>query len=527
MRTLAPFAVCMLAACGSQGDALVVVSLTSSPPLADIDTFHVQVVAAGRPAEFDITPPGAPITLSDEQNFGVDVPEQYAVGNGHVAVTAKSGERVVGFDEKDFPLAAGRRVDVPLDLSPSSTDGGTDAGATVAIAPSSFLFATTSANKGGGTKTFVVTNTGTSAGIASANLVGADFTSFHLIDDQCAPVVLQVGDSCNVLVQFTPVGAGMKHATLTVGSAASAIHGQGLGTWTDESIATDAGLQTTLYAVWGSSADDVYAAGSGGYIFHRIQGGIWAAEHMFDADLHGLWGSGPDSVYAVGNQAGNGPTILHRSAGGTWFPEVANASDLRQATSVWGSSATDIYIGLYGGGPQGNGILHSAGTGTWGNQNSGYNTFGLWGSSATDIYAVGASPTGQPAILHSAGNGMWTAQSQPASGVLSSIWANSPTDIFAAGASASPMTTVLHSSGGGAWSLLPDLPVTINVNGVWSAASDDVFVVGTLGAVFHFNGEAWESHVPNDNGHVLHAVWGSGPGDVYAVGDAGTIVHYH
>lgn len=59
--------------------------------------------------------------------------------------------------------------------------------------------------------------------------------------------------------------------------------------------------------------------------------------------------------------------------------------------------------------------------------------------------------------------------------------------------------------------------VAADWNGVWGSASDDVFAVGELGRILHYDGNAW-SRMPDVDEAELMAVWGSGPTDVYAVG---------
>ncbi|HZS39472.1 MAG TPA: hypothetical protein VFF06_21725 [Polyangia bacterium] len=65
----------------------------------------------------------------------------------------------------------------------------------------------------------------------------------------------------------------------------------------------------SFYGVWGSSASDVFAVGSGGFIYHLDSpAGAWMQEASgVTQDLKGVWGAGGE-VFAVG---GNG-TIVHR-----------------------------------------------------------------------------------------------------------------------------------------------------------------------------------------------------------------------
>ncbi|MBX3258145.1 MAG: hypothetical protein KF782_00385 [Labilithrix sp.] len=57
--------------------------------------------------------------------------------------------------------------------------------------------------------------------------------------------------------------------------------------------------------------------------------------------------------------------------------------------------------------------------------------------------------------------------------------------------------------------------------GVWGSSANDVWVVGSFGAVLHWNGATWsQQRVRTAAGQPkpLFGIWGSGPGDVWAFG---------
>ena len=94
----------------------------------------------------------------------------------------------------------------------------------------------------------------------------------------------------------------------------------------------------TLYAIWGSAADDIFAVGANGRILH-FDGLAWSAQDSPTSQtLRAVWGAGYDDVYAVGDAG----TVLHFD-GDAWSIEdsVATTANLK---SVWGSSASKIYI---------------------------------------------------------------------------------------------------------------------------------------------------------------------------------------
>ncbi len=98
-----------------------------------------------------------------------------------------------------------------------------------------------------------------------------------------------------------------------------------------------------LLALWGSSADDVWAVGRRGTILHYVQGASsWElVESPTTQDLQHVWGSGPDDVWAVGEYG----TILHYD-GAAWTASTASfaAGVKPHLYGVWGSSKDDVWI---------------------------------------------------------------------------------------------------------------------------------------------------------------------------------------
>ena len=66
---------------------------------------------------------------------------------------------------------------------------------------------------------------------------------------------------------------------------------------------------------------------------------------------------------------------------------------------------------------------------------------------------------------------------------------------------------------------------TENLNGIWGAASDDIFAVGDNGTILHYDGSSWSSMTSGttENLNAIHGVSGS---SILAAGDNGTILHY-
>ena len=98
----------------------------------------------------------------------------------------------------------------------------------------------------------------------------------------------------------------------------------------------------TLYDVWGSGSDDVFAVGSSGTILHYDGLGWASMSSGTNDDLQSVWGSGSHSVYAVGD---NG-TVLHYD-GSSWSRlDTGNGMNFY---GIWGSRTNEIFVvGDYG-----------------------------------------------------------------------------------------------------------------------------------------------------------------------------------
>jgi hypothetical protein len=75
------------------------------------------------------------------------------------------------------------------------------------------------------------------------------------------------------------------------------------------------------------------------------------------------------------------------------------------------------------------------------------------------------------------------------------------------------------------WSVQHELPLSQDLNDVWGSGPDDVYAVGQLGALFHYNGADWTQVVLTGMTNTLTGVWGTAANDVFAVGND-TIMHY-
>ncbi len=262
-----------------------------------------------------------------------------------------------------------------------------------------------------------------------------------------------------------------------------------------------------LYSIWGSSGNDVFAAGGGGVLLH-FNGSVWANLASGTANnLSGVWGSSGSDVFAAGSDG-----ILLHFSGRAWNSWSSMASGTaKNLSSVWGSSGSDVFAVGDGGS-----ILHYDGK-AWSAMNSGTMNLlsGVWGNSGTDIFAVGINGT----ILHYNGS-VWQAMNSGTTNHLYGIWGSSGSSVFAVGISG----TILHFNGSD-WTAM-STGTTNHLYSVWGSSENDVFAVGIGGTVLHYNGSTW-TVMPSGTENNLYGVWGISGNDVFAVGNGGTIMHYN
>lgn len=182
--------------------------------------------------------------------------------------------------------------------------------------------------------------------------------------------------------------------------------------------AVTSGASSGLLAVWGSSASDVYAGGLGGTLVRSTGGafstvpstGIGGAEFVA-----GIWGSGANDVYVVG-------TNVRRWNGTTWSTVATGIG--QPATDVWGTSASNIYIGGFAGA-----FVHYNGT-TWSSV-TGCGTAdvgGIWGTAANDVYMV--NRVGE--ICHYNGTS-WSIYTTVATTGFNALWGSGRLDVWGVG----------------------------------------------------------------------------------------------
>ena len=303
-----------------------------------------------------------------------------------------------------------------------------------------------------------------------------------------------------------------------------------------------------LYGVWGTSDSNVYAVGEAGTILH-YDGGSWTQRvsdtpqnllsisgidennigivggseiFLFSGDgvnwtkkdlgsrkLNGLWLTSSSTGYAVGS-VGTGDATLRR-LDGDWS-DLNDWSYLN--TSITGHDLQDVWTS----GPDDGGEVYAVGRGgtvvhyggSWGEfeqlelpDESKPVLYGVWGSSASDVFIVGSKAS----IFRGSSSGGWTQLTSLPPEVMTGdgsygpvdlydIWGSGPNDIFIVGEWITGETveedkfTILHSTNGTDWTLMsgPEGVEPVYLYGVWGNGPDDVYAVGDIGTILHYDG---------------------------------------
>jgi hypothetical protein len=143
------------------------------------------------------------------------------------------------------------------------------------------------------------------------------------------------------------------------------------------------------------------------------------------------------------------------------------------------------------------------------------NLFGVFGVGETEIYAVGTAGT----MLREDADG-WTMMDAGTSADLRDGFSLAPGVAWAGGQGGAVVALAE-----GTWTPLDTSMLTppIDIQSIWAAATDNVFVAG-LGGVAHFDGSSLSVVV--DGNYYYHSVWGTGPDDVDVAGEYLGLDHF-
>jgi len=308
----------------------------------------------------------------------------------------------------------------------------------------------------------------------------------------------------------------------------------------------ESGTTENLRAVWAGSAQDVFVVGDAGKILRSTGAAFSTMTSNTVQSLRGIWGnSATEEVWAVGL----GGVLLRFDRGsGTWGSVASPTTN--QLNAVWGSARNRVYVAANGGT-----VLRYDGT----NWNIEMNT----NIATTDVLGIGgdgskvvAAGTGGKIITSTAPN-MWTDAPSGTTNALSAVFGKSGT-FWVAGAAGTRLRdqgagfsmVAGDGEGGGFYSLggvdgtdvwaggdggiltnyktsWTPKPVNYrqNIRAVYGFNSKDVWAVGSVGQILHYDGKTW-TQVPSGTAQDLNAIWGATSNDLWAVGNGRTILRY-
>ena len=240
---------------------------------------------------------------------------------------------------------------------------------------------------------------------------------------------------------------------------------------------------------------------------------VWSVEASpTGSEMNAVFAVSGGGIYAAAG--GDASPILQR-IGGVW--QTVHTS-VKRVYALWvGTAPTQVHgVGLcwYGEffngaqwvntGCRGLGPPNDPfvfGFGIWGFANGSYVTVGSEGRFRFD----GALPM----------NG-----STGTSVTLYGVWGSSPTNIYAVG----ELGHIMHFNGAN-WTRVANVPTVQTLNAIWGSAPDNIFVAGDFGTILHFDGAAWTVQATPTTAHLL-GISGAGTNRAYAVGSRGAIIRY-
>ena len=253
-----------------------------------------------------------------------------------------------------------------------------------------------------------------------------------------------------------------------------------------------------LEDIWGRSANDIYAVGNGGAIFH-YNGISWSkVVTTYDDDFNAIWGD-VGMVYVVGN---NGVVLQYN--GYSWSKMFTGTTE--HLYGVWGNGRSVFAVGTYGTILKYNGV-------SWTEMSSSTTTtlLDIWGNE-NKMYA-----TGNGGLVLQYNGYDWQPMSKITAYSLRGVWGSFENDVFAVGDGG----TILHYDGT-EW-IEMERGKFSSLKGIWGLSENKVFAAGLQGTIVSYNGSDW-TETESGVAFPLMGLWGASITDIYVVGENGTIL---
>ncbi len=268
-----------------------------------------------------------------------------------------------------------------------------------------------------------------------------------------------------------------------------------------------------VYALWGRSASDFWAAGKGGAVWH-FDGSAWTSKSQGpSADVAALAVLDSARVYAAANTCADSacssvsPAVLARGADGRFAPMDGAGALKGRLASIAADGAGDLWA-------VGSGGAFVYQSGAWAPAAAA----GLPASGLDDVASCGGAlyVAGASGLSVLGAGGAFEAVSS-VSGSLRAL-ACSQGALFAAG------DYVIVQVAGGVGTVLDPAADDLRQaawTAAWASPDGELFVGGEARWILHFDGEHFEAFDRPGNLSVarVSSLWGSGFGDVWAAGD--------
>lgn len=234
--------------------------------------------------------------------------------------------------------------------------------------------------------------------------------------------------------------------------------------------------------------------------------------------LNDVWGSSATDVYVVGDES----TLLHSTGNGTWTPQTIPVSTNLKA--VWGSSSTNVYVAGHSINPSTGTtvgvVLKSTGDGTWTPVTTGAASCPwkkIVGSGATDVYVL--APGCNPALYHTdggSGNFALASSNLPGGGNYNGMWTNASNFLYVV-ASDIRKSSGFGSTFSGPQTLSPPPTEAVDLRSIHGASASAMYAVGSGGRIFFSTGNGtWTSQMSGVTADLVD-VFAISATDIYAV----------
>lgn len=285
------------------------------------------------------------------------------------------------------------------------------------------------------------------------------------------------------------------------------------GLWTRE---YPSAIREDLTSVSALSPTNVWAVGSVGTVVHW-DGVSMSASRIEDVDLYGVFAAAANDVWAVGAEG----RILHFD-GARWTRMIHPAIGRETFTSVWGASASDVWITAVNTSATGF-LFHWDGTSLSASNPKfvGNGSVSLVvGAPGGRLWAFGTSAyqfNGLEWVMHSPSSGGTFADAV--------VFAND--QVWGLGYDA-PLSDWVGRWNGTRWSTVgPVFNGTYVVKSIWGATSDDVWLTkrAPSDSVYHYWSQPGGGSMAEGAGTL--DVHGTSASDVWLVGTAGQVLHWN